>query len=104
MSPTWWYTARAGGIIAWALISLTVIGGLQLSTRVVRRPAPVWGLGVHRFAAGRGVALGGVHLLALALDPFVKFGLTELFVPQASNYRPGAVTLGIISLYVLLAI
>lgn len=103
-SHTWWYTARAGGIIAWALVSLTLIGGLQLSTRLVRRPAPAWVLDVHRFVAGLGIALVGVHLLALALDPFVKFGVGELFVPQLSTYRPGAVTLGIIALYLLLAI
>ena len=74
-SHTWWYTARAGGIVAWALVSLTVIGGLQLSTRLVRRPAPAWVLDVHRFVAGLAVALVGVHLVGLALDPFVKFGV-----------------------------
>ena len=103
-SHTWWYTARAGGIVAWALLSLSVIGGLQLSTRLARRPAPAWVLDVHRFVAGLSVALVGVHLVGLALDPFIKFGLGELFVPMASSYRPGAVALGIVALYVLLAI
>jgi sulfoxide reductase heme-binding subunit YedZ len=101
---TWWYTARAGGIVAWALVALTVIGGMQLSTRLVRRPAPAWVLDVHRFVAGLAVALVGVHLVGLALDPFVKFGVAELFVPSVSSYRPGAVALGILGLYLLLAI
>jgi len=103
-SHTWWYTARAGGLVALALVALTVIGGLQLSTRLVRRPAPAWVLDVHRFVAGLSVALVGVHLVGLALDPFVKFGLTELFVPMATKYRPGSVAFGIVALYVLLAI
>ena len=100
----WWYTARAGGIVALALVALTVIGGLQFSTRLVRRPAPAWVLDVHRFVAGLSVALGGVHLIGLALDPFIKFGLAQLFVPMVTTYRPGSVALGIVSLYVLLAI
>jgi sulfoxide reductase heme-binding subunit YedZ len=103
-SHTWWYTARASGIVAWALLSITVIGGLQLSTRLARKPAPAWVLDVHRFVAGLAVALVGVHLVGLALDPFIKFGLGELFVPFVSSYRSGAVALGIVGLYLLLAI
>jgi methionine sulfoxide reductase heme-binding subunit len=103
-SHTWWYTARAGGIVAWALLSITVIGGLQLSTRLARRPTPAWVLDVHRFVAGLAVALVGVHLLGLALDPFVKFGVAQLFVPFLSSYRSGDVALGIVALYLLVAI
>jgi predicted ferric reductase len=103
-SQTWWYTARAGGIVAWALTSLAVIGGLQLSTRLARRPASAWVLDVHRFVAGLAVAFCGVHLLGLALDTFIGFGPTELFVPFVSSYRSGAVALGIVALYLLLAI
>jgi sulfoxide reductase heme-binding subunit YedZ len=104
MSHTWWYATRAAGIVAWALIAITLLGGLQLSTRLVRRPAPAWVLDVHRFVAGLAVALVGVHLVALVLDPFVKFGIAELLVPFASSYKPGAVSLGIAALYLLLAV
>jgi sulfoxide reductase heme-binding subunit YedZ len=103
-SHAWWYTARAGGIVAWALLTITVIGGLQLSTRLVRRPAPAWVLDLHRFVSGLAIAFVGVHLVGLALDPFVKFGPAELLVPFASSYRPGAVAIGIVGLYLLVAI
>jgi sulfoxide reductase heme-binding subunit YedZ len=101
---TWWYTARAGGIVAWALLSLAVIGGIQLSTRLVRRPAPSWVLDVHRFAAGLAVVFTGIHLVGLGLDSFIGFGPTELFIPFASTFKPGAVALGIVAMYVLLAV
>ena len=104
MSHTWWYAARAAGIVAWALISITLVGGLQLSTRLVRRPAPAWVLDLHRFVAGLAVALVGVHLVALVLDPFVKFGVAQLLVPYSSSYKPGAVAAGIVALYLLLAV
>ncbi len=103
-SQTWWYTARAGGIVSWALITLAVIGGLQLSTRLVRRPAPAWVLDVHRFVAGLAVAFFVVHVVGLAADTFIGFGPADFLVPFASPYRPGAVALGVVAMYLLLAI
>ncbi len=103
-SHVWWYTARAGGIVAWALVSLAVVGGLQLSTRLVRKPAPSWVLDVHRFVGGLSVAFVAVHLLGLALDPFIGYGVADLFVPFASAFKPLPVALGVIGFYLLLAI
>ena len=30
----WWYTARSAGIVAWALLTASVLLGLALSTKV----------------------------------------------------------------------
>jgi DMSO/TMAO reductase YedYZ heme-binding membrane subunit len=103
-SQIWWYVARSGGIVAWAAAALAVVAGLQLSIRLVRRPAPAWMLDVHRFLGGLAVAFVGVHLLGLALDDFIGFGLTDLLVPFASPYRPLAVALGVVAMYLLLAV
>ena len=103
-SQTWWDIARAGGVVSWALATLAVIGGLQLSTRLVRRPAPAWVLDVHRFVAGLSVVFLGVHVLGLAADNFISFGVVDFLVPFASNYKPAAVTLGVIAMYLLLAV
>ena len=103
-SQTWWYAARAGGIVAWALASLAVISGLQFSTRLVRKPAPNWMLDVHRFLGGLTVAFVGVHLIGLAADQFIGFGPVDILVPFASSYKPAAVALGVIGMYLLVAI
>ena len=103
-SHTWWYMARAGGIVSWALATLAVVGGLQLSTRLLRKPAPPWTLDVHRFVASLSVVFLGVHLLGLALDEFIGFGPVDFLVPFASSYKPAAVALGVIAMYLLLAI
>ena len=103
-SQTWWYAARAGGIIAWALASLAVISGLQLSTRLVRKPAPSWVLDVHRFLGGLTVVFVAVHLVGLAADQFIGFGPIDFLVPFASSYKPAAVALGVIGMYLLIAI
>ena len=103
-SQAWWDVARAGGIVAWALASLTVIGGLQLSTRLVRKPAPSWVLDVHRFLGGLTVVFVAVHMIGLAADQFIGFGPAELLVPFASSYKPAAVALGVVGMYLLIAI
>ena len=46
----------------------------------------------------------GLHLVALVLDTYVDFGLTELLVPMASSYRPGPVAWGVAALYLLIAV
>ncbi len=98
-SHTWWYMARAGGIVSWALATLAVIGGLQLSTRLLRKPAPAWTLDIHRFVGGLSVVFLGVHLLGLTLDRFIGLGPVDFLVPFASNYKPAAVALGVVTMY-----
>jgi predicted ferric reductase len=103
-SQTWWYVARSGGIIAWTLAALAVIGGLQISTRLVRRPAPAWMLDVHQFVGALALAFLGVHILGLAVDRFIGFGPGDFLVPFVSSYKPAAVALGVLAMYLLLAV
>lgn len=101
----WWYTARASGLVAWALVTTSVILGLWISLRLTRqRPRPAWTLDLHRFVGGLSVAFTGFHLAGLVLDSYVTFGLRDLLVPGASSWRPGAVALGVVGLYLLLSI
>lgn len=101
----WWYTARSSGIIAWILLTLSVLWGLALSTKVLgKRPRPNWLLDLHRYLGGLSVLFTGLHLASLALDGFVGFGVVELLVPMASDYKPGAVAWGVIAMYLLAAV
>lgn len=101
----WWHVARSSGIVAWALLAATVWIGLALSTRALgKRPAPAWLLDLHRGLGGYAVVLTGVHLVGLVLDSYVDFGLADLLVPGASEWRPGAVAWGVVALYLLVAI
>jgi predicted ferric reductase len=45
-----------------------------------------------------------VHIVAIVSDTYVHFGLVDVLVPFASTWNPSAVALGIVSLYLLLAI
>ncbi len=106
MNPqVWWYVSRASGLVAYALIVLTVAGGLLLSSRVTeRKPPPEWVLDLHRFLGGLALTFTGVHLAGLLLDDYVEFGLLDLFVPFVSEWRPLAVACGTVALYLLLAV
>jgi predicted ferric reductase len=100
-----WYTARASGLVAWAVVTLSILWGLALSTRLVRRRGiPAWLLDLHRFLGTLSVVFVAVHIVALWADTFVYFGPQELFVPFASAWRPGAVAWGIAATYLLIAI
>ena len=106
MNPqTWWYVARATGFVAWGLVTASVITGLLLSTRLVKgRPTPAWTLDLHRFLGGIAVVATVLHLTGLVADDYVHFGAADLLVPFASSWEPGAVALGIVAFYLLLAV
>ena len=109
-SQVWWFVARSSGIIAWALLTLSVVWGLLLSTKVsatriaARKLRPAWILDLHRHLGGLAVIFTAIHLIGIAADSYVTFGWADIFVPMASEWKPGAVAFGVVSLYLLLAI
>lgn len=101
----WWYVARAGGIVAWVLVTLAVLWGLLLSTKVIsRRGAPAWLLDLHRWLGALSIVFTAIHLIGLVADSYVYFGWSELFVPMASDWQPGPVAWGIVAFYLLVAV
>lgn len=101
----WWYVARSGGIVALLLTGMSVIWGLALSTKVMDgTPSPKWLLSLHKWLGALSVTFTGIHVAALVLDDYVHFGLTDLLVPFASEWKPGAVAWGIVTTYLLLAV
>jgi hypothetical protein len=102
---TWWYLARASGLVAWALLSASVLWGLCLSTRVFDRSvSPKWLTDLHRYFGGTALLFTGMHIATLVADSYVHFGAKEVLVPFASAWRPVAVAWGVIALWILLAV
>ncbi len=106
MNPQfWWYVTRASGIVAWLMLTASVIWGVILSTRAFpehRRPA--WLLDLHRWLGGLTVCFVAIHLVALVADSYTHFGPADLAVPLASNWKPGAVAFGVIAAWLLVAV
>jgi DMSO/TMAO reductase YedYZ heme-binding membrane subunit len=106
MNPqAWWFVVRASGLVAYALVGTTVIVGLLLSTRLLgRRPPPDWMLDWHRFVGGLGLVFTALHLVGLLLDDYIRFTVVDLLVPFVATWRPVAVAVGIVALYVAVAV
>jgi predicted ferric reductase len=100
----WWYTSRAAGIVAWVLLSSSVIAGMSISTRDSRRLPTGWPIDLHRFLSALSLVFLGVHMAALVPDNFVEFGWVELLVPFASTWRPWAVALGVVAFWLVVAV
>ncbi|HLI57747.1 MAG TPA: ferric reductase-like transmembrane domain-containing protein [Actinomycetota bacterium] len=101
----WWYVARSGGILAWALLAASVLWGLAMTTRVAGKVTrPAWLLDLHRFLGGAALLFTGIHVAAILLDTYVHFSLETVLVPLAGTWHPGAVAWGIVGLYLLVAI
>jgi DMSO/TMAO reductase YedYZ heme-binding membrane subunit len=101
----WWYLARSSGLVAWGLMATTVLWGLVYAGRLTRKvPPPAWNLDLHRFLGALSVVFVAIHVLGLAADKYVDVGLSQILVPFASTWRPGAVAWGVTGMYVLLAV
>jgi DMSO/TMAO reductase YedYZ heme-binding membrane subunit len=100
-----WYVARSAGLLAWALLTASILWGLLLSTRVMgRKVKPVWLLDLHRYLGGLATIFTAVHVAAILVDRYQPFSLTAALIPFVSSWRPGAVAWGIVGLYLLLAV
>lgn len=101
-----WDIARAGGWTAYALLTLAVVVGLLLSTQVQSpsRWPRLLNSERHNFLSLLSTIFLGVHILAVWVDPFTHFGWRDILVPFASQYRPLWMALGIVSVYLGLAI
>ncbi|WIG59154.1 MAG: hypothetical protein OJF49_001901 [Ktedonobacterales bacterium] len=100
-----WDVARAGGFTAYVLLTLSVALGLALT---LRWQSPRWprilNSELHNFLTLLSLIFVGVHVLAVWVDPFTRFGWSEVFLPFVSHYRPFWMALGIVALYLGLAI
>ena len=105
MSELWWYTARAGGIVSLALAAGSIVWGLLLTSRLLDgRPKPAWLLDLHRWLGALTVIFTIVHVVALWMDSYIQFSVADLLIPFVSDWNPGAVAWGIVSMYLLAAV
>jgi hypothetical protein len=100
-----WLAVRASGFTDFVLLTLAVLLGLALSMRWQR---PAWPRLItnelHSFLTLLSLVFLVVHILAAWIDPFTRFGWQEVFIPFTSHYRPIYMALGIMGLYLALAV
>jgi methionine sulfoxide reductase heme-binding subunit len=96
----WWRASRASGLVALVLVTVSVLLGLTMSGKLMRRP----GLGKKLMALHEQTALAGliaiaVHGISLLGDPWLQPGVTGVVVPFALGFKTFFTGLGVIAAY-----
>jgi predicted ferric reductase len=100
-----WDIARAGGITAYVLLSLAVLIGLALSLRLQSARWPrLINNELHNFLSLLALIFTTVHVLAVWIDPYTNLGWKAIFIPLATTYHPLEMAMGIVALYLGLAV
>lgn len=106
---TIWYLARGAGMVALiAFTASTVLGALaarvprandarSLDRRFLVQMA-------HRSAAVTGLAMLLAHVVLIVVDTFVSVSLTATFLPFTAGYRPVALGVGSIAVYLFVLV
>jgi methionine sulfoxide reductase heme-binding subunit len=106
MNPQiWWYLSRASGIVAWLMLTASVLWGIILATDLFptwRRPA--WILSMHRWLAGLTIFFIVGHVGTILADSSVHFRVVDVLVPYASSWRPTAVAVGVVCVWAIFAV
>jgi sulfoxide reductase heme-binding subunit YedZ len=99
---TAWYASRATAIVAYLLLSGSVVWGLILTTKIIKEvtPPPVV-LALHNAISWAAITLGVLHAAALLWDTYYTYTILDLVLPFIGPYRPGWVGLGTVGLYLM---
>jgi len=102
-TSAFWYMARAGGIVGYLLLWLSMVWGLTLSTKITagKVPAPI-AYGLHEFLSVLALLFSVLHAVVLLGDKYIQFNIFHLLIPFISPYQPVWTGLGIIGLYLSL--
>ena len=92
----WWLASRSMGVVAMALVSMSVAFGLAMSGKLVRGP----GVAARLRATHEALALSGLlaivlHGLLLLPDTYLRPGLAGIAIPLVASHRPLWTALGV---------
>jgi sulfoxide reductase heme-binding subunit YedZ len=101
----WWLASRSSGIVALALMTASVLVGLLLAAKVLKRPGMSKALAVgHQYLAVGSLLAIGLHGVTLLGDPWLRPGLVGIAVPFTISYEPFFTGLGIAGGYLAAAL
>jgi sulfoxide reductase heme-binding subunit YedZ len=102
--PVMWLIARGAGLVAFALLTVSVTLGLIFSTRLLKPKRQKDLLGWHQTLIWTGLAMLVLHGGAILLDPVMRFGVTAVVIPGTAPWRPLTVAAGVVAGYLMLAL
>jgi predicted ferric reductase len=100
-----WFIIRGSGIVAFALLSASLLWGLMVSTKVFGRAIKAKGLQWLHESLGLAAVLATViHLVSLSMDEFIDFSWADILIPGFTEWRPLAAALGGVAFWSLLVV
>ncbi|MFA5962131.1 MAG: ferric reductase-like transmembrane domain-containing protein [Parcubacteria group bacterium] len=100
-----WYLTRAGGLVSFLLLYLAIFFGIAIRFPGLKNFfQPINSLNFHAWISVQALLFTLIHGLVLLGDEYLKFSFKDIFVPFASSYHPEAVTLGVLGMYLMLAL
>jgi uncharacterized membrane protein YfcA len=104
-STTLWYITRASGIVALALLTITMVLGITTTSRARARTWPGFAQQeLHRRISMLSMVFLAIHVLTSILDTFVHIGWLAIIVPFASAYGRFWVATGTVALDLMVAV
>lgn len=102
---TLWFLSRGTGIVAFVLLTVTVVLGIVTSLRWQTRNVPRFVIElVHRNVTALVLVFIAIHVATVVLDGFVPIGWWSVVIPFTSSYRPIWLSLGTLGLDLLIAV
>lgn len=103
--PLVWVTTRAAGILAFVLLTISMVAGLVLKTRPFGRLVRnISAIELHRALTIASLSAVGVHGIMLVMDKTIEITWTDLFVPGTLPYRPVWTGLGVVAAEVMFVV
>lgn len=97
-----WEMIRASGLIAYVLLSVSMIVGIAVRIRaldwLMKR---AWVLEGHQTLSVLALVFTGGHMVFTLMNHYLPFTVLQILIPFASGWRPVAMALGIVGFYLL---
>lgn len=98
-----WVASRITAMLAYGALAASTIYGLGMTTRLLDRISRrLVSDTLHESLSFWGLLLGASHALLLLLDTYIGFSWDSILIPFVAPWRPLAVGLGSIALYLLI--
>jgi sulfoxide reductase heme-binding subunit YedZ len=100
-----WYATRGAGIVSLVLLTGVVVLGIASAMRWQTAAWPRFlTTGFHRNLALATLVFLALHIVTAVVDPFTALGWQAALIPFSSSYRRFWLGLGVVAIYLLLAI
>lgn len=100
-----WYATRGAGVVSLVLLTGVVVLGIVSAMRWQTASWPRFlTTGLHRNLALATLTFLALHIVTAVVDPFTALGWEAAVIPFSSSYRRLWLGLGVVAIWVLLAI